>query len=145
MKTTRQRIIRSVYAFALLAIAGYIALFIYETRPTQIVGNLLRIDRVPASLREAECESPIATDVLTTCVFQIDPADFAALGKGWRFVREPAGGGSYSYSGGPKIGLEFPVAVAFGVNNPPEMPHGGRISLVTDATRSRVQVDYYEE
>jgi len=145
MTIGRKNIIRVFVAVILLLGAIYGTVVFYQTRPRQIITGLLHLDRAPASLANAECESWGMTDVLTTCVFQVDPADFPALTKGWQFKPEPAHGGSYSFSGGPKIGPNFRVSAAFAVNNPPAFSHGGRVSLVTDATRSRVQLDYYEE
>lgn len=145
MTIGRKNIVRGFAAVILLIGASCAALFFYQTRPRQIISGLLHLDHAPASLANAKCESWGMTDVLTTCAFQVDPADFPALTKGWAFRPEPAHGGSYAYSGGPKIGLNFPVSAAFAINNPPEFLHGGRVSLVTDAARSRVQLDYYEE
>lgn len=145
MTIGRNNIIRGFVAIILLVGVIYGAVVYYQTRPRQIIAGLLYLDRAPASLANAECESWGMTDVLTTCVFQVNPADFPVLTRGWHFKPQPDRGGSYSFSGGPKIGPDFPVSVAFAVNNPPTFSHGGRVSLVADATRSRVQLDYYEE
>ncbi len=145
MSLGRKHIIRGFAAVLLLSGMIYGAQSFYQTRPRQIITELLRLDRAPASLANARCESWGMTDVLTTCAFQVNPADFPTLTKGWAFKSEPAHGGSYAYSGGPKIGPNFPVSAAFAVNNPTEFLHGGRVSLVTDAARSKVQLDYYEE
>lgn len=128
----------------LAGLAAYAAMAFYQTRPRQMVGNLLRLDTVPPSLANAQCESWGATDVLSTCAFDIEPADFPSLLTGWRFVEGAASGGSYRFSGGPKVGREFPVTTEYSAT-PPEFTNGGRISLVTNKERSRVQLDYYEE
>ena len=145
MTIGRKNIIRAFVAVILLLGVIYGAVVFYQNRPRQIITGLLHLDRAPASLANAECASWGMTDVLTTCVFQVDPADFPALTTGWQFNPEPAHGESYSFSGGPKIGPNFAVSAAFAVNNPPAFSHGGRVSLVTDTPRSWVQLDYYEE
>jgi len=145
MTIGRKNIIRAYVVVILLLGVIYGAVVFYQTRPRQIITGLLHLDRAPASLANAECASWGMTDVLTTCVFKVDPADFPALTTGWQFNPEPAHGGSYSFSGGPKIGPNFAVSAAFAVNNPPAFSHGGRVSLVTDTPRSWVQLDYYEE
>jgi hypothetical protein len=145
MTNSLKNIIRGFVAVIILLGVIYGAVVFYQTRPRQIITGLLHLDRAPASLANSECASWGMTDVLTTCVFQVDPTDFPALTKGWQFNPEPAHGGSYTFSGGPKIGPNFPVSAAFAVNNPPEFLHGGRVSLVTDTTQSWVQLDYYEE
>jgi hypothetical protein len=110
-----------------------------------MVTSLLRLKSMPSSVRNAECGSWGITDVLTTCTFEIDPTDFPALMNGWQFKRTRDGGGSYSFANGSKVGTEFPVAVAFTVIDPPAFPHGGSVILVANRSRSRAQVDYYEE
>jgi hypothetical protein len=142
---SRKNVIRGFIALILLLATGYCANFIYQTRPRQIIGSLLRLESVPASLRNAKCESWGFTDGLTICAFEIDPADFPALLRGWQFDQTPASGSSYSFVNGPRLDPEFSVAAQFSILNPPAFPHGGRVLLVADASRSRAQVDYYEE
>ncbi|HEY0085681.1 MAG TPA: hypothetical protein VGB65_07195 [Allosphingosinicella sp.] len=142
---TRKNLVRGCIALPLLLSTVYCANFIYETRPRQIIRSLLRLESAPSSLRNVRCESWSITDVTTTCAFEIKPADFPLLLRGWQFVRVPAGGGSYSYAMGPKLGQEFVAASNYSINNPPEFAHGGHVWLIVDSTRSRVQVDYYEE
>lgn len=129
----------------LLLLAGGVATLFYQTRPRHLVGTLLRLESVPTSIRDAECESWGLTDVLTTCYFQIDPAEFPALLNGWAFQEKNARGGIYSFSTGPKLGPDFPIAARFSVQNPTEFKNGGQVILVVNATRSKVQVNYYEE
>lgn len=145
MVITPRAVLCSSLTFAVLLGAWGIGSVIYETRPTRIVGHLLRLSRIPASLRNAECESWSVSDVLTTCTFELDPTDLPKLLTGWSFKRLSAKGRSYSFSGGPKLGREFPVDVEFAIANPREFPNGGRVSLIADASRTRFQVDYYEE
>lgn len=144
MRSGRKIIGRGAAALLLLAIAGYAGTVFYQTRPQRIVTALLRLDESPSSLRNVECESWGFTDVLTTCAFEIDPSEFPELLTGWRFAESAASGQSYAYAGGPRVGPAFAVAREFSVT-PREFVHGGRISLVTNAQRTRGQVDYYEE
>lgn len=142
LRLNRKKFLWGCSALLLLIATGY---FSYQTRPRQIFGSLLRLESVPSSVRNVECESWGITDVLTTCYFEIDPAEFPALLKGWAFRQTPAGGGSHSFAGGPRVGPDFPVTAEFIVQNPPEFPHGGHVILVADGTRARVQVNYYQE
>lgn len=135
---------RAAISFILAGLAAYAAIAFYQTRPRQMVGNLLRLDTVPPSLANVQCKSWGATDVLSTCVFDIEPAEFPGLLAGWRFTEGAASGGSYGFSGGPKVGRKFPVTTEYSVT-PSEFKNGGRISLVTNKERSRVQLHYYEE
>ena len=128
----------------LIAIAGYAGMAFYQTRPHRVVTALLRLDESPSSLRNVECESWGFSDVLTTCAFEIDPSEFPKLLAGWPFAESAASGQSYAYAGGPRVGPAFPVAREFSVTTR-EFVHGGRVSLVTNAQRTRGQVDYYEE
>ncbi len=140
-----QRALHNLIMSAIFAGTVAIAVVVYEGRPNQIVRRLLRLEQLPASLAGADCESWSLSDVLTTCTFELDPQDFPKLLTGWPFRRISAEGGSYSFSEGPRLGREFAVDVAFAVNDPPEFPNGGRVALVADARRARVQLDYYVE
>lgn len=144
MPISRKHVSRVVAGLILLMLAAYGASVFYQTRPRQIVASLLRIDQAPSSLTNVECESWGMTDVLTTCAFDVDPADFPMLLAGWQFSEQLASGGSHSFANGPRLRPEFAVTTEFAVN-PTEFKHGGRVSLVTNARRSRAQVDYYEE
>lgn len=142
---SRKSVLRSLLALTLVLAAAYCASVICQTRPRQIIASLLRLEHAPASLRNAECASWGWTDVLTTCAFEIDPSDFPALLTGWSFTQSPAHGASHQFSTGLKVGREFPVTAQFSILNPLAFSHGGRVLIVADAVRSRVQVDYYEE
>lgn len=145
VSTIRKNVVRGSFALICLLLAGYGAKILYQTRPRQMVATLLRLESTPASFQHAECTSWGVTDALTTCAFEIDPAEFPALLKGWKFARSRTIGGSHTFSGGPKAGPEFAVAEEFVINDPPSFPNGGRVILVTDAHRSKAQVDFYEE
>jgi hypothetical protein len=128
----------------LLAGADCAALF-HQTRPERLIGSMLRLESAPRSVRNAECESWGLTDVLTTCYFDINPAEFPALLRGWAFRQHPSGGGSHSVASGPKVGPDFTVATEFYVQNPPEFPNGGHVILVVDGSRTKARLDYYQE
>lgn len=139
------RVLHNLVMSAIFTGTLFIVLVVYEGRPNHVVRSILRLEQLPASVTNADCESWSWTDVLTTCTFKLDPRDFPQLLKGWPFRRLTATGGSYSFSGGPRLGREFAVNVAFAVDDSPEFPNGGRIALVADAQRARVQLDYYVE
>jgi len=135
---------RGLLVFMAVGLAALAGTAYYQALPSQMIARLLRLDRAPSSVANAACESWGVTDVLTTCSFEVDPAEFASLLTGWPFKEQAASGGSYSYSGGPRIGQEFAVATEYSVL-PQQFEHGGRISVVANKERSLVQVDYYEE
>ena len=141
---TSQTLKQGAIAFVAIAIAILLANLFSEPSAEQRIGSLLRLENVPSSLANAECESWGMTDVLATCSFELEPEQFSNLLTGWDFRQTPASGSSYEFSSGPKVGREFPIAVEFSAS-PSEFEHGGRISIVADVERSRVQLDYYEE
>lgn len=127
-----------------IALAGLVTKLAYDDRPSQHVVSMLKLRATPASIRDIHCKSWSWTDDLETCTFSVDPAEFPVLLGGWRFQAKAASGGSYAFSGGPKLGPEFEVVREYEIS-PPEFKHGGRVSLVHNSSRSRAQVDYYEE
>jgi hypothetical protein len=144
-RANRRYLVRGCVTLLLLPASGYFVDFVYHTRPRQIIGSLFRLESVPGSIRDAECESGSSTDVLTTCYFKIHPAEFPALLKGWSFRQTPAVGSSHSFAGGFKVGPDFLVADEFVVQDPPEFLNGGFVSSVTDEGRAQAQVYYYQE
>ena len=141
---TSRMVGRGIVGLTLASLAAYAAIAFYQSQPKQMVSSLLRLNHVPPSVGNAQCESWGITDALSTCTFDVEPAEFPTLLTGWSFIERKASGGSYGFSGGPRVGREFPVATEFSVT-PREFTHGGRISLVANEERSRVQLDYYEE
>ena len=116
----------------------------YRSQPNQEVRNLLRLDHTPSSFRNGRCEFWGFNDLLATCVFEIDPAEFPVLLSSWHFARRSVNGSSHDFSGGPKLGASFAAATEYSVN-PTDFSHGGFISMVTDREQSHVQLSYYEE
>lgn len=145
MRVHQKIAVRLIAVSAFLLIAGFSAKALYTKYQKHILATLLRLETSPSSLRNVECESWGFTDILTTCAFEIDPVEFTALLRGWQFVETSASGNNYSFSGGPKVGPEFMVVVEYSTIDPKNFPDGGRISLVADQSRSKWQVDYYEE
>lgn len=142
----RQKIaIRLIAVSAFVLIVGFTVNTLYFTSQKHIVTTLLRLETSPSSLKNVECESWGFTDVLTTCAFEIDPVEFTSLLSVWQLDEKSVSGNNYSFSGGPKVSSEFMVAVEYSNTDPKDFPHGGRISLVADNSRSKWQVDYYEE
>ncbi len=132
-----------------LGVAGGVAVagigWCSYTEPGRMVRSILEIERIPASAHNLECRSPFTTDVLSHCYLEIDPADFEALLTGWSFRESPRSGSSHRAGiAWPGLGDEFEIAIQYAIN-PPEFEHGGQITVVADASRSRVIVDLYIE
>ena len=140
----RQRIKRGLIGLIAVGLTTVAGKTYYENQPSQQIAHLLRLNDAPISLKNASCEDWCMTDATVTCAFEIDPRDFGTLLLGWPFKEDAASGGSYSYSGGPKVGRDFQVAVEYSVK-PAEFKEGGRVSIVANKARSMVQLDYYEE
>ena len=49
--------------------------------------GILNIKSVPSSIQNIECDSWGFTDILTACVFKINPTQFPLLLKGWNFTK----------------------------------------------------------
>lgn len=142
----RQKISKRLIAvLAILLVAGVTVTAFCNARQKHLVVMLLRLETSPSSLRNVDCESWGWSDVLTTCAFEIDPVEFPRLLSGWQLVEAPVKGSNYSFSSGPKVGREFTVVAEYSITDPKDFTHGGRISLVTDKSRTRWQLDYYEE
>lgn len=145
MKIRQKISTRLIVVVAILLVAGVTVTAICNARQKHLVAMLLRLETSPSSLRNVDCESWGWSDVLTTCAFEIDPIEFPRLLSGWQLVEAPANGSNYSFSSGPKVGKEFTVVAEYSITDPKDFTHGGRISLVTDKSRTRWQLDYYEE
>lgn len=126
-------------ALALLVLAGYHRVFIAE--PAGQVQSMLKLNTLPASLRHTECEDTGFTDVIVTCYFEIDPADFDHLRAGRSFTETARAGHSRERS---SMGPDFEMAIAYSVS-PTEYQHGGSVTIISDAARRHVIVDLYIE
>ncbi|HWQ94610.1 MAG TPA: hypothetical protein VN418_03805 [Gammaproteobacteria bacterium] len=128
---------------AFIGVAISVVWFFDIYRQPQMVARILNIPSPPGSLRVVECESPVTTDVLTTCSVEISPDDFPLLLVGYHFEQIPAKGTSHTL-GLPKVGPEFAVDVEFSVQ-PAEFKHGGFVRVLTDKDRRHAIVDLYIE
>lgn len=110
-----------------------------------LVAGILNLEATPWSVADIDCDSVFTTDVLTTCAFEVAPADFPKLVVGWQLQPEDP------YY---KRAHDFPMALDRGPNfeirhhffaEPPQFPHGGSVDLFADSTYSRVLVHLYVE
>lgn len=86
----------------------------YLSRPSRITAALLNVSELPSSLRNSECSSLLSQDTITTCSFDIDPADAKRLAVGWPY-KPPIelADSSHQYGWGLKVGTPFPVSVIY--------------------------------
>jgi len=106
--------------------------------------GILNIKSVPSSIQNIECDSWGFTDILTACVFKINPTQFPLLLKGWNFTKTNV---NYSYShdiGGPKLGKNFLINESY-IVHPKDYIHGGHVRVSTDKNNSNVIIDIYIE
>ena len=133
---------KKIFIILLILILCFIGLYIY-TEDKRIVSNILKI-KLPNSISNIECESWGFTDVLTTCVFEIEPKDFNNLVSGWEFQKKEIIGDSYDMGGGPKLGKNFKVRTQYFIS-PKEFKHGGHVNLLTNKQKNKVSIDIYIE
>ncbi|EPE95883.1 hypothetical protein RGCCGE502_23575 [Rhizobium grahamii CCGE 502] len=141
---------RTVRFFVGVAIAALATLLVLEfaqsisgRRVPRLVERILSLEFVPASLRNAECRSGATTDVIATCVFEISQSDFPVLLRGRAFNKEVVSGTNHDFAA-YAIGQAFSASARYLVQ-PAEFKHGGYVSLVANAERTRVQVEIYQE
>jgi hypothetical protein len=140
-RTLRRHWLWLLAAGLVLAAAAWWA----RDNPRRTLEEVLGTRDLPASVGSVECESWGFTDVLTTCAFTVDPADFPRLLHGGQFREQPCTGrSSWDVAGGPPVGPRFPVDVCYRAN-PPRFEHGGHARMAADADRSRVIADLYIE
>jgi hypothetical protein len=77
--------LRSLLSFAITAIA--IVGFFYLEAPERRLAALLKIERLPTSIRDVTCRSRGIEDDFTQCWGITDPSDLAELMSGWPFER----------------------------------------------------------
>jgi hypothetical protein len=123
--------------------------------------KMLNIAELPASVSGIDCASYAFTDVLERCAFKIAPADFNALLRGYQYIESApcssdSGVGvpcddpkshpltSHSFGVGPAVGRDF-AAAKYYVATPKEFEHGGNVTVLANATRSEVMIDFYIE
>ena len=133
----------SAWVIALLVgTASIIWLYDVYRRPLMVT-KILNISSPPESLQVMECESPLTTDVLTTCSIEISPSEFPLLLAGYTFIESSTNGTSHAL-GLPKVGPEFAVSTEF-MAEPPKFEYGGFVRVIADKERKRAIVDLYIE
>jgi hypothetical protein len=70
-------------AITVVAIIG----FVYLEDPERRLAALLKIEELPASIKDVTCRSSGIEDDFTQCWGTADPKDFAELMSGWPFER----------------------------------------------------------
>jgi hypothetical protein len=130
--------------FVGLVAISIIALWLIDKyQQPQMVANILNIPSPPKSLSVLECESPITTDILTTCSIEISPNEFPLLLVGYKFEQIEINSTSHTL-GVPKVGPEFPVNIEF-TAEPVEFKHGGFVRVITDNEKKHAIIDLYIE
>jgi hypothetical protein len=102
----------------------------------------LPLGELPWSVQGIRCDSPFTTDVLTTCVFNIDPEDVGALLVAHEFDTRPMPGILANARVPLPPGFSAPTChAAF----PPEFEHGGHLVVCPDPKLAVALVDLYIE
>lgn len=128
-------------------LVGFVCFSIFNNYYNKkIFRNILNIQKLPDSLKIKECKSPfIPTDAITTCYAEILPSDFEILKNGYEFIESTINAHSHEYLGlGIKVGAKFQISNEF-IVEPKTFIHGGHVKLLSNAGKSRVILDYYEE
>ena len=102
----------------------------------------LPLGGLPWSVRGIQCESPFTTDVLTTCLFKIDPQDVQALLVAHDFDERPMPGILANSRFPLPTGFSAPVCH---VANPSEFEHGGHLVVCPDPSVAVALLDLYIE
>jgi hypothetical protein len=135
--------------FGIIAIAVMvtgIGVGAYLSRPSRITAALLNVTELPSSLRNSECSSLLSQDTITTCSFEIDPADASHLIAGWPYSSQIEGTGSSDELGwGLKVGKPFLVSVIYEYSTDQgEGPYAHiNVSLMFNAERNRGIVTFF--
>ena len=125
----------------ILLVITYIFWFFY-TEEKRIVRSILKLDSLPSSIVNIECQSIGLTDVMTTCSFTMEAREFDMLLKGWNFKKESRGGTAHnSYA---KLGTDFLIDEAY-VIFPKEFKNGGMVSLIVDKSKEHIMAELYIE
>jgi len=123
-----------------------IGVALYLSRPSRITAALLNVRELPSSLRNSECSSLLSQDTITTCSFEIDPADASHLIAGWPYSSRIVGAGSSDELGwGLRVGKSFAVSVIYDYSADPgagPYPHTD-VSLIFNAERNRGMVTFF--
>ena len=132
-----------MWLLSALCLAVIVLWLIDYLRQPQMVANILNIKTPPKSLRVIECESPITSDVLTTCSIEISANEFPQLLAGYNFEIIPISTTSHKL-GLPKVGPEFEVSIEYSVQ-PKEFEYGGFVRVITNNEKNHAIIDLYIE
>jgi len=132
-----------IWFFVTLCLAIMILWLVDYLQQPQMVANILNIKTPPKSLRVIECESPITTDVLTTCSIEISQNEFSQLLAGYNFEEIAINATSHTL-GLPKVGSEFAVNIEYSIQ-PPEFKYGGFVRVITNNEKKHAIIDLYIE
>ena len=135
-------------AFIVIAITGiwaYSMAYNIYNRPNlpNLVANILEIEAPPKSLEVIDCESPFATDVLTTCAIRMEPEEFEKLLVGYQFKHTLVKHSSHSV-GSVSVGPEFEVTNQY-IVFPKEFTQGGTVCVYANKNKDQAIVDLYIE
>jgi len=149
---------RILIGLALMGAVGALAAFVWRWDHRHHVGTMLNLEKLPQSIRRVDCASFGVTDVLERCSFEVEPNDFPILLSGYKFevpqvcrtgrsglcVDKTDAGMAHDYCCGPKTGENFHIATIH-IATPRDAPHGGTLTILTDASKRRAIVDLYVE
>ncbi len=152
-----RRFQKVLWVLAAVAIA-WIGFRVYSEADRRMVASILHLNAPPRTLRVVACDSPVTTDVITTCSIEIEPREFPTLVTGYPFQERPVTGTIYRFTrftsaiepmtvltiGDRNVGPEFPVAVEYFIE-PKEFRYGEWVRILADAPRRRAIVDLYIE
>lgn len=110
---------------------------------------ILNISELPSSVRDISCSSDSITDLILTCAFKVDPAEFDKLLTGWQFEQRNTpkwivAEKSSNHAMAEPVGQEFDISVVYSIK-PASFKHGGIVTLASDESRSLVIANRYEE
>lgn len=108
------------------------------------VAFILNIAELPLSVRNIACSATAITDLIVTCAFEVDPAEFDKLLTGWQFDKRDVAGKSSRFATDAPVGPEFDVSVEYRIE-PAIFKNGGQVNLVSNQNRSLVVANRYEE
>ena len=131
-----------IVATGLLSIIWLGIAWFFYTEENRMVQSILKLDSLPSSIANVECQSLAITDVVTICSFTIEATDFEMLLNGWNFKKGV--GGNTAHNRYAKLGIDFLIDEAY-VIFPKEFEHGGMVRLAVDKSRELVIVELYIE
>ena len=157
MPSGRRIALWSIALLLVLSFAGFLWGLFYRPPLTEVVADMLHLERPPATMRVVDYNSAPTTDVVQTASIEIHPSEFRLLLNGYTFEEEPIRGTSHGVVN-TKTGPLFEVTTKFdaypvkfdvdkaGMRRARKpFPAGGSVCVYADSTRSRAVVDLYIE